>query len=169
MASIVLDYSQRSSSFFEGKLNALAGIASELREIWKDEYVAGLWRRLAWARVFPRHTAFSRPASYRAPSWSWASVDGEINSNLLHSVDAEVVECQVHPISSDAPLAEVRDATLVVKVSMFSATPTDYKLENWEFHMDSSTPLGSEKISQYALIGWKVSAKARDLVLMSIV
>jgi hypothetical protein len=93
-------------------------------------------------------------------------VDGEINSNLLHSVDAEVVECQVHPISSDA---EVRDATLVVKVSMFSATPTDYKLENWEFHMDSSTPLGSEKISQYALIGWKVSAKARDLVLMSIV
>jgi hypothetical protein len=94
-------------------------------------------------------------------------VDGEINSNLLHSVDAEVVECQVHPMSSDAPLAEVRDATLVVKVSMFSATPTDYKLENWEFHMDSSTPLGSEKISQYALIGWKVSAKARGLVLMS--
>ena len=125
-----------------------------------------LVHQLAWARVFPRHTTFSRPNCYRAPSWSWASVDGEISSNLLHRADAEVAKCKVLPLFDDAPMAEVRGATLAIKISMFSARSADEKVKFWEFYMDSSTPLGAEEVVWYAFLGWTVSAKGRGLVLM---
>lgn len=73
------------------KLVALSGIAKRMRTIIKDEYVVGMWRRYLasqllwfvsdhWRRDF---MPSNRPMHYRAPSFSWASVDGCIGTGRL--------------------------------------------------------------------------------------
>lgn len=60
------------------KLVALSGVARAIMDKTRDQYVCGLWRKdlhnqLCWIALEPR----LRP-QYRAPSWSWAAVDGGI-------------------------------------------------------------------------------------------
>jgi hypothetical protein len=60
---------------------ALSGIMKVLEGVFADTCIAGLWRKelpaqLAW-RALPFAT--STP-TYRAPSWSWLSIDGEIEA-----------------------------------------------------------------------------------------
>lgn len=62
------------------KPHAFAGLAQLFQEITGDEYVAGLWRsclldQMDW-RVY--HPANKKTSEYRAPSWSWASLDGPV-------------------------------------------------------------------------------------------
>ena len=90
------------------KLIALSGIAAEMEILYKDEYLAGLWRRylpemLMWQvswensyRVINSHLA-SRSPSYRAPSWSWLSVDGPIEGGTAHDnpVFIEILDAKV--------------------------------------------------------------------------
>jgi len=61
------------------KLPAIAGIANVMIAYTKRPYFAGLWMDhlqygLIWNPVSPLH----RPAYKRAPSWSWASFDGQV-------------------------------------------------------------------------------------------
>lgn len=63
------------------RLPAIAGLAKAFWLKSQDSYLAGLWRGgllagLLWRRY--EFAALHRPAAFRAPSWSWASVDGEI-------------------------------------------------------------------------------------------
>jgi hypothetical protein len=69
-ASVVGDYSSRYLTDPEDRLHALAGIAGELRALWDDDYLYGLWRRclvtlLAWSSLREQDSR-----STRAPSWS---------------------------------------------------------------------------------------------------
>ncbi|KAF2844606.1 HET-domain-containing protein [Plenodomus tracheiphilus IPT5] len=94
---LVEDYSSRNLTEEPDKLPALAGLASKFSEEQNPgSYLAGIWSdhlpsALLW-RTIPLYsrnrdqpisplTAFSprRPQVYRAPSWSWASIDGEIS------------------------------------------------------------------------------------------
>jgi hypothetical protein len=43
-ASIAMDYSGRLLTFSEDKLSAIAGVANELSEAWKDTYLYGTWQ-----------------------------------------------------------------------------------------------------------------------------
>ena len=77
---IVRHYSGAALTFGTDRLPALSGIATRQREATGDDYLAGMWRRdlvmqLSWALLSPQHRK-KRPA-WRAPSWSWASVDGQ--------------------------------------------------------------------------------------------
>jgi hypothetical protein len=89
-------------TYQEDKLLALSGIAQIFQSYLDsdDEYLAGIWRKslpdsLLWiAKGEPR-----RVQTYRAPSWSWASVEGHISydlevhgetSNLLTVLDSHV-------------------------------------------------------------------------------
>ena len=74
-------YTYASLTKSEDKLVALAGIASELSPEISDGYIAGLWKEhmateLLW--YVDLDTVGSRQKQYRAPSFSWASVDGAI-------------------------------------------------------------------------------------------
>lgn len=72
----------------EERLLGLAGVAADMQRMLRDRgchetaYLAGMWKAmlpggLVWnVRGGP---ASSRPAAYRAPSWSWAAVDGSVN------------------------------------------------------------------------------------------
>ena len=82
-AKVVQAYTSSDLSKPGDKLIAIYGIAKRFRSMLNDTYLAGLWLRvlptqLLWhvddcsqANGLPA----KRPPSYRAPSWSWASVD----------------------------------------------------------------------------------------------
>lgn len=77
--SIVYEYSRRKISFSDDKFPAISAIAQERGKETNDEYLAGLWKStlpkdLLWI-IHSWSNRANRPKSYRAPSWSWASVD----------------------------------------------------------------------------------------------
>jgi hypothetical protein len=125
--SLVENYSGRQLSFSKDKLSAVAGVARMLAEKTGDKYLAGLWGRhiyedLCW-RVYIREEYFDtsergiadrpvkgkeignavRPAEYRAPSWSWASIDAQVKFiPLSYSfLVAQVKECYTVPAGDD--------------------------------------------------------------------
>ncbi|KAH7339186.1 hypothetical protein BKA66DRAFT_479674 [Pyrenochaeta sp. MPI-SDFR-AT-0127] len=87
--SVVRDYSCRCLTNATDKLPALSGLAAALHQLTGDEYLAGLWKGsllddLLWVNEAPyggggNKVAPSRQPDCSAPSWSWASVDGNIN------------------------------------------------------------------------------------------
>ncbi|KAF2805678.1 HET-domain-containing protein [Mytilinidion resinicola] len=82
------------------KLIAISGIARVVQSILNDDYVAGLWkhhliRGLIW-HVQP-NKPFMIAKPYRAPSWSWASIDGPIDTSLSQNACnplATILACQ---------------------------------------------------------------------------
>lgn len=73
-------YSRRVLTFSSDKLPAISGIAKQTAKRVQSDYLAGLWREHLMHDLFwhTKHLA-ERPDTYRAPSWSWASVDGHIS------------------------------------------------------------------------------------------
>lgn len=79
----VKNYTSRAISVPGDKLIALAALAEEYHDVIQTSYIAGLWEStfladLLWSRDTDSD-AISRPECYRAPSWSWAAIDGEIS------------------------------------------------------------------------------------------
>jgi hypothetical protein len=86
-------------TFSKDKLPALAGVATEFHQWTGDEYLAGMWKShlplsLMWrTRIDGLHDAHDthevpqheRYAEYRAPSWSWACVDGPVDFSICTS------------------------------------------------------------------------------------
>lgn len=83
---IVQDYSRRGLAMPGDKLVAISGLARRAQQVLEGEYLAGLWRRqihigLAW--MIDRVVSASRAQVYRAPSWSWASMEGPVSWGLV--------------------------------------------------------------------------------------
>ncbi|KAF7507839.1 hypothetical protein GJ744_010003 [Endocarpon pusillum] len=86
--SVIRDYSRLSLTQTTDKLVALSGVVDILEQACDDQYLAGLWRShlpaaLLWhrrlgTRLRPFYAHFDTRRSARAPSWSWASLDGSI-------------------------------------------------------------------------------------------
>ncbi|KAH9896204.1 heterokaryon incompatibility protein [Xylariomycetidae sp. FL2044] len=82
---IVQSYANTRLTQSGDKMIALSGIAKRFAGFTGDEYVAGMWRRylegeLLWHVGDCQQMDGSpsvRPTEYRAPSFSWASVDGK--------------------------------------------------------------------------------------------
>jgi len=88
---ICLDYSACFLTKEEDKLVALSGIAQEFSQsLSSDVYLAGLWKNnlphnLLWRvrhkdglPIQSNSEPARKPCAYRAPSWSWLSLDGSI-------------------------------------------------------------------------------------------
>lgn len=130
-------YSKRDLTYESDRLPAIAGVAKLLHEQTSWEYFAGLWlsnpaslprtkrcqpmRQLLWMRRDgsyhdgPSEPFHPRPEVYRAPSWSWASVNGSIAFGMdtifgiqtggdgrLGRPVASLVECSCTPAAEDA-------------------------------------------------------------------
>ncbi|KAL0466602.1 hypothetical protein QR685DRAFT_575231 [Neurospora intermedia] len=88
---MVIEYSKREASFASDKLRALSAVARVYHLETGKEYLAGLWKEdipaaLCWASGPPpgeseagQFVTSQRPREYRAPSWSWASVDTPVH------------------------------------------------------------------------------------------
>jgi hypothetical protein len=99
---LVRTYSECQLTYASDKALAISGVAKKMQKIVGDEYVAGLWRRnlvyqLPWV-VFTGQQAdgspSTRPLPYRAPTWSWLSVDGIVlvDYSSQGSRHAEILE-----------------------------------------------------------------------------
>jgi hypothetical protein len=100
---IVRQYSGLSLTRKEDKLPALSGIASRIEDIIKDNYLAGVWKNdlhngLLWFRDGPAEAS----QTYRAPSWSWACLDGPVDLIFSSTTertgsifDAEIVDTRI--------------------------------------------------------------------------
>ncbi|KAF2261874.1 HET-domain-containing protein [Lojkania enalia] len=124
---IVETYTKCNLTFPGDKLIACAGLAKKIGRLLKDDYIAGLWRdslefHLLWTVAT---TDFSnlrdigditRPAEYRAPSWSWASLDGPISlqSDLKGDLLATVEQVSINYVTEDK-YGAIRSAELHLK------------------------------------------------------
>ncbi|KAL0935434.1 heterokaryon incompatibility protein [Colletotrichum truncatum] len=121
---LVKAYSQCNLTKMSDKLPAFAGIAKVFQETTDDEYLAGLWRTrllegLDWRVEEPAPRSCD---DYRAPSWSWASIDGPVKPMLPGAISEhllEVVDAQVKPKGVDM-MGEVTSSRLVVRGAVTS-------------------------------------------------
>jgi hypothetical protein len=139
---LVTAYSLRAASKERDKLNALAGIASHpsFTRALGPGYFAGLWRynlarQLTWRTSNWHRTlaeddtfVFYRPVKYRAPSWSWASLEGGVvhfdfsyddKDEDVPDVICDIVDCSITPTAPELnPFGEVISAQLRIKAVM---------------------------------------------------
>ncbi|KAK1486173.1 heterokaryon incompatibility protein [Colletotrichum abscissum] len=79
---VVTTYTAQHLTKGEDKLIAVQALAKAMEEAVDDCYVAGLWESrlvedLLWVCSAPGERAtYSRQTTWRAPTWSWASIDG---------------------------------------------------------------------------------------------
>lgn len=90
----VENYSKLDVTRQEDRLPAMAAMAQRMQELrGGDRYLAGLWektllRDVLWVR---RDERCRRPRKWRAPSWSWASVEGGVVHRNFEPLD-ELIE-----------------------------------------------------------------------------
>jgi hypothetical protein len=132
---IVISYSNRSATLHSDKLVALAGLAMYFSPILGPDYFSGLWGRLFLQQLCwqsPSNTIFlDHPPQYRAPSWSWASIDGPLYfrtylPNSYQPYRCELVECKTTLKSTSLQHGEVTGGYLklraVLRKGLFHAT-----------------------------------------------
>jgi hypothetical protein len=123
-SGIVEAYSRSKLTYESDKLVALAGLAMEIDQIFQgDHYLAGLWRSgipysLMWTADGDTDDKVVRPRKYRAPSWSWASLDGNITfPDIFKNAVAKVIDVA---ISTERDVfGPVIDGSLILKGHLF--------------------------------------------------
>ena len=136
----------------QDKLIAIQGLVNTYKSFMDDEYLAGLWRihlpsGLMWATrngLQANGEPTYRPKTYRAPSWSWASVEGtvelfpEVHSGEDRWVElCQVLEAKTTPLGEDTT-GQVSDGHIKIRGRLLST-------EDMSFH---SSPKG--KVAQIA-------------------
>ncbi|KAL2062919.1 hypothetical protein VTL71DRAFT_5991 [Oculimacula yallundae] len=124
--NIVRRYSKCKITQSKDKLVAISGLARIVQEAIKDEYKAGFWmsnllRQLCW---FSRARNRSRISPYVAPTWSWASVDGEIEwSSYSSTTTPSTVLPEILALSiisnTDNSFGQISAASLQLSCSYF--------------------------------------------------
>lgn len=171
--ALVEEYSDRSLTQKTDKLSAVSGLAKMINNILRDAegasdiYLAGLWKReflsdLTWCVVSFGPESQSAQ-HYRAPSWSWASVDGSVRYEFWKRVSTwkytprQEADCAIdevicrNSLSSD-PTSPViaAHAVLTGLLAPVELTVLDEALsEVWQFDVqwDAVTPLASKQRS----------------------
>jgi hypothetical protein len=135
-AGVVEEYSDRELTYVTDKLPALSSLVSRVHESVRCRYLAGLWEDnllygLCWRRArlpsdFCKPPGYP-PSQYIAPTWSWASVTGEIMELVMKNNDfryrAKVVDVQCH-VSGLNPFGKVSGGYLVLESAVAEVTLT---------------------------------------------
>lgn len=139
-ACIVTDYCHKSMTDPSDKLPAIAGLAKKFHMLRpRDIYLGGLWKDsllhdLGWVHMtYDEPSTYGercKPQEYRAPSWSWASVDGGVrwmfseknSENLQH---ARLLDCRVDTQGGDM-FGMVRHAYITLEAPLWKL-PEDLK------------------------------------------
>jgi len=142
------------------RLLALGGIAEEFHRFWgSSQYIAGLWQHnlledLLWSTDI--NSRQPRPAKYRAPSWSWAAVDGGVTlavsmeqwAKYCH-YECEVSHCEAALVNEDSPYGEVTGGHLEIHavVNRVSWNPMEHVL------YVTKPPDGAHEVAEQVRIG----------------
>ncbi|KAB5542493.1 heterokaryon incompatibility protein-domain-containing protein [Coniochaeta sp. 2T2.1] len=123
---VVEEYTQLHLTHEKDIFPALAGLANVVQSRTNWTYLAGLWREilpraLLWhARTTNAGSSTkrwpNRPRSWRAPTWSWASVDYPVGFDTLNSMEdaCEVLEAKCIPAGPDPTGELAPDGTYLV-------------------------------------------------------
>jgi hypothetical protein len=145
---VLEEYTKLSITFGADKLPALSGIASKVANRTGDVYLAGLWKNdlclgLLWSaeearsnpprQEFGWQRDFTKPAQvaaeYRAPSWSWASIEGAVTLSIRERFSEvpgrqqhiDIVEANVSLVGID-PYGRVDFGYLKIQCPILAAT-----------------------------------------------
>lgn len=102
--AVVENYTSRNLTKSDDIFPALSGISKALARMTADRYLAGLWQSmlhvgLLWQAKGRNWGSLSRPRTPRAPSWSWAAVDGPISylaSSRIRHTSLEFAAIVIH-------------------------------------------------------------------------
>jgi hypothetical protein len=172
----VLDlYCRRPLHHSSDKLPALSNIAAVLAKKSGDTYVAGLWRSsltvdLAWQATGFAVGRTSEPATYRAPSWSWAYIDGPFGKFRPGSgwdagewVDVAKVQDVDVTLKGEDPYGEVESAWLKLRAPLEPLSMADDAPNPQAWRMKKKN--GSEPGASCIFDTRARAARARDLEL----
>jgi hypothetical protein len=76
---IVRSYSRAQLTYSADKLPALSGVARRQHEVTGGEYLAGMWKEMLIKQLSWSPSSKNKRPNWRAPSWSWTSIDAEIS------------------------------------------------------------------------------------------
>lgn len=128
---IVLYYSDTDLTYGSDRLAALSGIVARQQRVTGGRYLAGMWReRLVYQLTWQVLGINRKPRpEWRAPTWSWASVDGPVlfphyadgasDQHIRNMVDkdyVQVLEAKTTPSGQD-PFGPVDSGELVLSCS----------------------------------------------------
>lgn len=175
-AEVVNTYSARALTDPNDKLPAIGGIAQEFSNILATTYCAGLWSRflltqLLWRASGSLDKPNHRPEEYRAPSWSWASIDGPVilSPHPYHSAEPplNILRCDVTLHDRNVPFGRVSSGILTVQGRLKNGSIRDWKLFDVEAKQKLAyafldTPLSSRSTSVWCLLVGSQSSEDRD-------
>lgn len=136
---LVENYSNRSLTQCSDRLPAISGIAEVVQQKTNSRYVAGLWEEnidldLLWHKTGELDSAEGNDP--HAPSFSWASVDGEVdyycfrNGRLPYRKSTTVLSIETYP-SLHAPLGSVTGGKLTMRGPLAAGRITGYSEGGW--------------------------------------
>jgi hypothetical protein len=159
---IVEKYSARDLTVPSDKFPAISGIAGKIRKATHNEYLAGLWKGnlasdMLWGAATPKSTDANRFAldTWRAPSFSWASLDIPITYTRLDDEEREAFAPMVYLLESTCipkglnPLGTLAEASLKLRGPTLEATLCSEQNRGiWEYTLlikrTSSIPVASD-------------------------
>lgn len=123
---IVHAYMECDLTYTSDKTIALSGVAEEFRSIGNDMYLAGLWKncffidQLLW---IVKHSnkqlngqPSARPSVYRAPSWSWLSMDAQVSVPLMFEPSfIEILDTSVELVDDNTPTGQVKRGAVSIR------------------------------------------------------
>ncbi|KAL8787745.1 MAG: hypothetical protein Q9213_002065 [Squamulea squamosa] len=108
---IVVAYTAGELTVASDKLVAISGLAKNMQTLLQDEYLAGLWKGtlpsdLLWKVV----GGSTRATQYRAPTWSWAALDGQVMPGRPNTVRNLIFieEAKTDPLVLENPLGQLK-------------------------------------------------------------
>lgn len=151
---VIVHYSGCQLTYAKDKLIALSGLAQQFRQVTGDRYLAGLWRSsimelLCWRRVTDNNAAEHR-LPYRAPTWSWASVEGQVRfvhfsaqwQDCIWTKDlAEVLDATVTPLHGE-DTGQVKDGHMTMKGRLHSFALVAQAEKETVYEVDGQTRTG---------------------------
>ncbi|PNP74810.1 hypothetical protein FNYG_11947 [Fusarium nygamai] len=145
---LVFPYTNRKLSHpDEDKLVAFAAVARRCIPWFGSDYCAGIFRStmpqgLLWEKMSPVGR-LGRSKVYRAPSWSWASLDCRVRFAIFDSegtVLADIVDVEVELVDPNTPFGQVKSASLILTGSLVASDALVLKGANDEKFVAKGEP-----------------------------
>jgi hypothetical protein len=124
-------YSQCQMTNLGDKLIAINGIADTIKDKTGNTYLAGLWKPslpldLLWCVIGCSQgngESSHHPRLYRAPTWSWASIEGQVHFDSLRNpeskIQIEILEAEVTPLRAGINVGQVVDGFICLRGEIF--------------------------------------------------
>ena len=130
----VQEYSSLNLTFDSDKMPALAALTQRMEVLRPDDqFLAGLWRKtllldMMW-KVWP-HPRYGRPSGRSAPTWSWASVQGQVMWDKSTEVMLPNVQLGHVQYSSIGPahMGDITEAKIILYAPLIKAGKMFWRL-----------------------------------------